>query len=94
MFAKLKKLFRRDMHVSFQKYERLQGAETYGAASSMSGLHQELRELLGSIQPGRSLIVDRGRRGSMVIGSRQKFYEWVKSDFPDTYNCFFERDGG
>lgn len=81
--------------LSFASYQRLVGAETYGSASSMGSLQTDLFRLLGRLQERGNVVVDRGARGQIVIGSRSKFYEWLKSDFPDAYDCFFKKsDGG
>jgi hypothetical protein len=94
MIGILHKLFERKPEVSFDQYRRLLDAESYGAASSMGGLHTSLRQLLDNIGSGRNLVIDRGEHGLLTIGSRHEFLEWVKSDFPDAHEVFFKRDGG
>jgi hypothetical protein len=90
MLEFFKTFFRFDRTVTYTEYQRLVGAENYGAASSMGGLHTALRELLGQLGSGRNISVDRGTRGPLVIGSRHKFFEWVKSDFPGAYEAYFK----
>jgi hypothetical protein len=94
MIGLLHQLFPRKPDVSFEQYRRLLDAENYEAASSMGGLHVSLRQLLDRIGSGRNLVIDLGENDLLTIGSRRKFLEWVKCDFPDAYEVFFKREGG
>ena len=91
MLSFFKRLLSCKPDVSHQAYRNLVDAEGYGAASSMGGLHASLRELQAGLGSGRNLLIDRGGRGILVIGSNQKFLDWVSADFPDAYDRFFKR---
>ena len=91
IFNRLERDCRRG-RVSYKTYRKLIEAEIYDAASTMNWLHRHLRRLLTTMEPGKTLVIYRGKFEKLAVGSRLQYYEWVKSDFPNAYACFFERD--